>query len=60
MGYVDLYICHMWDYHAPMEEIMEDLDKVVKAGKALAEKRGVSMTEISLAWLLAKVTAPVV
>ena len=26
----------------------------------LAEKRGVSMTEISLAWLLQKVTAPVV
>lgn len=26
----------------------------------LAEKRGVSMTEISLAWLLSKVTAPVV
>ena len=26
----------------------------------LAEKRGVSMTEISLAWLLTKVTAPVV
>ena len=26
----------------------------------LAEKRGVSMTEVSLAWLLQKVTAPVV
>ena len=26
----------------------------------LAEKRGVSMTEISLAWLLTKVTSPVV
>lgn len=26
----------------------------------LAQKRGVSMTEISLAWLIAKVTAPVV
>ena len=26
----------------------------------LAEKRGVTMTEISLAWLLTKVTAPVV
>lgn len=26
----------------------------------LAEKRGVSMTEVSLAWLLTKVTAPVV
>lgn len=28
--------------------------------KELAEKRGVSMTEISLAWLLSRVTAPVV
>ena len=27
---------------------------------ALAKKRGVSMTEISLAWLLTKVTAPIV
>ena len=26
----------------------------------LAEKRGVSMTEVSLAWLLTKVTSPVV
>ena len=26
----------------------------------IAEKRGVSMTEVSLAWLLTKVTAPVV
>ena len=26
----------------------------------LADKRGVSMTEVSLAWLLTKVTAPVV
>ena len=24
----------MWDYHTPMEEIMEGLDAVVKAGKA--------------------------
>ena len=34
MDYVDLYIYHMWDYHTPMEEIMEGLDAVVKAGKA--------------------------
>ena len=33
MDYVDLYIYHMWDYHTPMEEIMEGLDNVVKAGK---------------------------
>ena len=36
-------------------------DSVIIARVAeLAEKRGVSMTEISLAWLLTKVTAPVV
>lgn len=115
MDYVDLYIYHMWDYHTPMEEIMEGLDAVVKAGKAryigisncfvwqlakanlsrkpgetsarfekdayarfkydktadadgriidrvleIANKKGVSMTEVSLAWLLTKVTSPVV
>lgn len=31
---VDLYIYHMWDYHTPMEEIMDGLDRVVKTGKA--------------------------
>lgn len=33
MDYVDLYIYHMWDYHTPMEDIMEALDRLVKAGK---------------------------
>ena len=33
MDYVDLYIYHMWDYHTPMEDIMEALDSLVKAGK---------------------------
>ena len=38
-----------------------DEDGVIIARVAeLAEKRGVSMTEISLAWLLTKVTAPIV
>ena len=150
LDYVDLYIYHMWDYETPLYDIMDGLNRVVKAGKAryigisncfayqlakanalaekegfakfvsiqghynldniamtpysalaggrlskhpgetskrleedsyakfkydatakqdaviidrvaeLAEKRGVSMTEISLAWLLTKVTAPVV
>lgn len=32
--YVDLYIYHMWDYHTPMEDIMEGLNRVVKQGKA--------------------------
>ena len=38
-----------------------DTDNIIIARVAeLAEKRGVSMTEVSLAWLLTKVTAPVV
>ena len=135
MDHVDLYIYHMWDYQTPLYDVMEGLNRVVKAGKAryigisncfawqlakanaLAEKEGFakfvsvqghynlifreeeremaglcaqdhiamtpysalaggrlskqpgetsrrlledSMTEISLAWLLTKVTAPVV
>ena len=34
--------------------------KIIARVAELAGKRGVSMTEISLAWLLTKVTAPVV
>lgn len=34
--YVDLYILHMWDYHTPIEEIMEGLSLAVKQGKARA------------------------
>lgn len=33
MNYVDLYICHMWDYNTPMEEIMEGLHEVIQEGK---------------------------
>lgn len=33
MDYVDLYICHMWDYHTPIEEIMRGLHEVIAAGK---------------------------
>ena len=33
---------------------------IIERVAELAEKRGVSMTEVSLAWLLAKVTSPVV
>lgn len=33
MDYIDLYICHMWDYHTPLYEIMEALSEAVKAGK---------------------------
>ncbi|GFZ30782.1 oxidoreductase [Clostridium zeae] len=32
--YVDLYQIHRWDYNTPIEETMEALNDVVKAGKA--------------------------
>jgi len=34
--------------------------KIIRRVEEVAEKRGVSMTEVSLAWLLMKVTSPVV
>lgn len=34
MEYVDLYQIHRWDYETPVEETMEALHDVVKAGKA--------------------------
>ncbi len=49
LDYVDLYIYHMWDYHTPMEEIMDGLDRVVKAGKA----RYIGISNC-FAWQLAK------
>lgn len=49
MDHVDLYIYHMWDYHTPMEEIMEGLDAVVRAGKA----RYIGIANC-FAWQLAK------
>lgn len=33
MDYVDLYIYHMWDYNAKLEEVMETLNDLVKSGK---------------------------
>ena len=49
LDYVDLYIYHMWDYHTPMEEIMEGLDRAVKSGKA----RYIGISNC-FAWQLAK------
>ena len=49
MDYVDLYIYHMWDYHTPMEEIMEGLNNVVEAGKV----RYIGISNC-FAWQLAK------
>lgn len=34
--YLDLYIIHRFDYDVPMEETMEALDKLVRAGKVRA------------------------
>lgn len=31
--YVDLYIIHRWDYNTPIEETMEALNDIVRAGK---------------------------
>src|SRR6195952_1280468 len=33
--YVDLYQIHRWDYHTPIEETLEALHDVVRAGKVL-------------------------
>ena len=49
MEYIDLYIYHMWDYHTPMEEMMEGLHNVVKSGKV----RYIGISNC-FAWQLAK------
>ncbi|MDE7303791.1 MAG: aldo/keto reductase [Oscillospiraceae bacterium] len=49
LDYVDLYIYHMWDYHTPMEEIMEGLHNAVTSGKA----RYIGISNC-FAWQLAK------
>ena len=50
----DSYAKLKYDDTASQDQVI--IDRVAE----LADKRGVSMTEISLAWLLTKVTAPVV
>lgn len=52
MEYVDLYIYHMWDYSTPLYEIMDGLNRVVKAGKA----RAIGISNC-FAWQLAKANA---
>ncbi len=52
MDHVDLYIYHMWDYETPLYDIMEGLDRVVKAGKA----RYIGISNC-FAWQLAKANA---
>ncbi len=52
MDYVDLYICHMWDYNTPIEEIMEGMNNAVKVGKV----RAIGISNC-FAWQLAKANA---
>ena len=52
MDHVDLYIYHMWDYQTPLYDIMEGLNRVVKAGKA----RYIGISNC-FAWQLAKANA---
>jgi len=52
MDYVDLYIYHMWDWNTPIEEILDGLNRVVKAGKA----RYIGISNC-FAWQLAKANA---
>lgn len=52
MDYVDLYIYHMWDYQTPLYDIMEELNNIVKAGKA----RYIGISNC-FAWQLAKTNA---
>ena len=52
MDYVDLYIYHMWDWQTPIEDIMDGLNRIVKAGKA----RYIGISNC-FAWQLAKANA---
>lgn len=52
MDYVDLYIYHMWDYNTPIYDVLDGLNKVVKAGKA----RYIGISNC-YAWQLAKANA---
>ena len=50
--YVDLYIYHMWDWNTPIYDILDGLNRVVKAGKA----RYIGISNC-YAWQLAKANA---
>ena len=52
MDHVDLYICHMWDWNTPLYDIMDGLNRVVKAGKA----RYIGISNC-FAWQIAKANA---
>lgn len=52
MDHIDLYIYHMWDWNTPIEDILDGLNRVVKAGKA----RYIGISNC-FAWQLAKANA---
>jgi aryl-alcohol dehydrogenase-like predicted oxidoreductase len=52
MDYVDLYIYHMWDWQTPIEDILDGLNRQVKAGKA----RYIGISNC-FAWQLCKANA---
>lgn len=52
MDYVDLYIYHMWDWNTEIYDILEGLNRVVKAGKA----RYIGISNC-FAWQIAKANA---
>lgn len=52
MDYIDLYICHAWDYKTSIYDILEGLNRQVKAGKI----RYIGISNC-YAWQLAKANA---
>lgn len=52
MDYVDLYIYHMWDWNTPIYDIMDGLNRAVKAGKV----RYIGISNC-FAWQVAKANA---
>ena len=52
MDYVDLYIYHMWDWQTPIEDILDGLNRIVKAGKV----RYIGISNC-FAWQIAKANA---
>ena len=52
MDHVDLYIYHMWDWQTPIYDILDGLNRIVKAGKA----RYIGISNC-FAWQLAKANA---
>ncbi|MCR5650040.1 MAG: aldo/keto reductase [Lachnospiraceae bacterium] len=52
MDYVDLYIYHMWDWNTDIYDVMDGLNRIVKAGKA----RYIGISNC-YAWQIAKANA---